>query len=614
MARNELKAAILVDGPSSLAPRKDSGTSSGSKKQPDRGSWASKTEFLLSCAGYAIGIGNVWRFPYLCYRNGGGAFLVPYLLMLFLCGIPLFFMESSMGQFGSTGCITMFRMSPLFKGAGFAIVIVNVICTMYYNVIIAYPILFIVMSLRKTLPWEDCDNPWNTDHCLKLGGVTQLEKNVTSQMNLIAKTKTPADEFFHNHILKISDSIEHIGGIVWPLFVCNIISWIIIYLCICNGVKTVGKVVYFTATFPFVILFVLFVRGITLPGAMDGVLFYIMPKWSELLNLKVWADAAIQIFFSLGPGWGGIVNMASYNPFRNNNRLDSILVPILNCGTSIFAGFVVFSVLGFMAHKTGLPVSSVATGGPGLAFVTYPEAITMLPFPQLWSILFFFMLYLLGMDSCFVQIEAIISSVTDAYPTLRKHKLLVTLGSLFVLFLGSIIFVTNGGMYILQVFDWYAASISVISICLVEVIVVGWTYGCKNFVRDIEFMIGEKIHWWWPLCWKYTTPVILSFIFITTIVFNTRITYNGMPYPAWAVGVGWCSCLVSILCIPGYALCYMIFKKGTWRENFERGTNPTNKWGPQKPEDREAWETFCKTEGRLLCDTVVINGESVTKC
>ncbi|KAJ9580325.1 hypothetical protein L9F63_004018, partial [Diploptera punctata] len=137
------------------------------QSSPERGSWANKTEFILSCLGYAIGIGNVWRFPYLCYRNGGGAFLVPYLLMLGLCGIPLFFMETSLGQFANTGCITLFRICPLFKGAGFTIVVVNLICTAYYNVVISYPIYFLIMSLRPTLPWENCDHEWNTENCMK---------------------------------------------------------------------------------------------------------------------------------------------------------------------------------------------------------------------------------------------------------------------------------------------------------------------------------------------------------------------------------------------------------------------------------------------------------------
>ncbi|XP_011304951.1 sodium- and chloride-dependent glycine transporter 2 isoform X2 [Fopius arisanus] len=499
-------------------------------------------------------------------------------------------MESCMGQFGGTGCITMFRMSPLFKGAGFAIVIVNFICTMYYNVIISYPLVFLSMSFKDKLPWEDCDNPWNTPSCIMINDVRV--ENTTEVEGLLQKVSTPAEEFFNNHVLEISPGVDEIGGIVWPLFICNLISWIVVFLCIFNGVKSVGKVVYFTATFPFFILFILLLRGVTLPGASDGIWFYITPKWSQLTNLRVWADAAIQIFFSLGPGWGGIVNMASYNQFRNDNRLDAIWIPILNCGTSIFAGFVVFSVLGFMAHRTGLPIAAVATGGPSLAFETYPAALTMLPFPQLWSVLFFAMLYFLGMDSCFVQIEAIISSVTDAYPNLRKRKQLVAMGSIFILFLGSLIFVTNGGMYLLQMFDWYAASVSVISICLAEVIVVGWTYGCDNFVRDVEFMLGNKLNPWWPYSWKYITPVILTLIFATTIVFNTRISYNGVQYPEWAVFLGWCSCMVSMICIPGYMIYFLLTTKGSFKKRFEVGTSPTPKWGPQKAGDREAWKRY----------------------
>ncbi|KAK5646532.1 hypothetical protein RI129_004996 [Pyrocoelia pectoralis] len=473
-----------------------------------RGNWGSKTEFLLSCMGYAIGIGNVWRFPYLCYRNGGGAFLIPYLAMLFLCGIPLFFLETSLGQFSGTGCITLFKIAPLFKGAGFAIVIVNFMCTIYYNVIISYPILFMANCFQSKLPWADCGNDWNTENCLQIssGPVNASFINNTQTV----KWKTPSDEYFHNKILQLSSGIDEIGSIVWPLFLCDLIAWTVVYVCIMNGVKSVGKVVYFTATFPFVILFVLLIRGLTLPGAWDGIWFYIYPQWHQLGNVKVWTDAAVQIFFSLGPGWGGIINMASYNEFRNNSKGDAILVPILNSGTSIFAGFVVFSILGFMAHKTGLPVSTVATGGPGLAFVTYPEAITMLPWSNFWAVMFFLMLFLLGLDTCFVQIEAIISSIIDEYPSLQKHKKLVTLGSCVVMFLCSTLFITNGGMYVLQLVDWYAASISVILICLVEVVIVSYTYGSNNFIRDIEFMLQKKVNWWWQLCWKFITPSILT--------------------------------------------------------------------------------------------------------
>ncbi|XP_037961169.1 sodium- and chloride-dependent glycine transporter 1 [Teleopsis dalmanni] len=551
----------------------------------NRGKWGSKTEFMLSCIGYAVGIGNVWRFPYLCYRSGGGAFLVPYLLMLFFCGIPLFFMEIVMGQFSSTGCIGVFRLAPLLKGAGFAIVVVNFFCTCYYSVILAYPLLFMKKIFTNTLPWTSCNNSWNTEHCIDISELAH--HNFTDHSGF----KTPADEFFHLEILKLSSGISELGEIVWPLFWCLVLAWLAVYICIIKGIKTVGKVVYFTATFPFFILIVLFMRGITLTGAMKGILFYIKPEWSRLLDLKVWADAAIQIFFSLGPGWGGIVNMASFNEFRNNAKTDAIIIPIVNCFTSIFAGFVVFSVLGFLSHQTGIPVATVATSGPGLAFVTYPQAIAMLPLPHLWAALFFLMLFLLGLDSVFVQIEAIISSVLDEIPKLRAYKFVTTITTCTVMFLMSIIMVTRGGMFILQLFDWYAASISVIFICILEVAMVSWIYGVQNFIDDIYFMTGKKPGLIWYICWKYVTPIILIGIFFTTIVFNRDITYNGIVYPMWAITIGWLSCCTSIACIPIYILYRMCGNRKDFRNHLRESLTAAD-WTPADEQNRLGYEEF----------------------
>ncbi|CAH1989792.1 unnamed protein product [Acanthoscelides obtectus] len=357
-----------------------------------------------------------------------------------------------------------------------------------------------------------------------------------------------------------------------------------------KGIKSVGQVIYFTAVFPFVILFILLIRGLTLPGAWDGVYFYIWPKWGQLRNLQVWADAALQIFFSLGPGWGGIINISSYNDFKNNSKLDSIIIPIVNCGTSIFAGFVVFSVIGFMAHETGMPISTVAAGGPGLAFITYPSAISLMPWPNLWAVLFFLMLYTLGLDSLFVTIETIVTAIVDDFSHLRKFQFYVTVIVVTLAASFSIIYCTNGGMYWLQLFDWYSASISVVLVCLCEVIIVGWTYGVKRFIKDVEFMTGEKLSWYWILSWKIVTPVFLTFIFVTAITFNTRVSYSGREYPEWAIQVGWASCFTSIACIPllmGYRLLYV--EKGDLIERISSSLNPVPDWGPAKLQDRVDW-------------------------
>ncbi|CAH0557165.1 unnamed protein product [Brassicogethes aeneus] len=562
---------------------------------PIRDKWANKTEFLLSCLGYAIGIGNVWRFPYLCYRSGGGAFLIPYFLMLFTCGIPLFFMETSLGQFSSSGILTLFKISPIFKGAGYAMIIVNVIVSSYFTTIYTYPINFLFYCFQYELPWSNCKNSWNTENCVEVG-FHKINSTILKNSTGIV---TPADEFFHKEILHLSPSINETGSIVWNLFLCNLFSWLATYLCIMKGIKTVGKTVYFTATFPFLILFILFIRGVTLPGAWEGIKFYIYPQWGQLTNLKIWADAAIQIFFSLGPGWGGLISLGSFNEFKNNNRRDSILVPIINCCTSVFAGFVVFSVIGFMSHETGLPVSTVATAGPGLAFVTYPQAISLMPVPQLWAVLFFLMLFFLGLDSQFVQLEAIVASIIDEYPVLSRHKMKMTFGVVFAMTTCSTLYVTNGGMYWLQLFDWYSASIGVILICLVEVIIIGWIYGINNFVKDIEFMINEKLGKYWIISWKFTNPVILTLLLYTTIAYNSKISYRGEFYPDWAVNVGWCSCGVSVICIPMYIIYRLLYvENGDLCERVRVASHCVKEWGPANLDDLKDW-VICVQIDRL---------------
>lgn len=550
-----------------------------------RGHWSNKREYLLSCIGAAIGLGNVWRFPYLCYKNGGGAFLLPYLLMLFLCGIPLFYLESCLGQFSSASCLTVFKIAPLFKGVGYAILVVNFISTCYYVVIVSYPLSYIYESIAHALPWTKCGNAWNTNECLQLDTANYTSNHVQTHAH-----RTPADEFFHNKILHLSNSIDNTGEIIWPLFIFNCITWFIIFLCIMKGVKGVGKVVYVTVTFPILILVVMFVRGITLPGAVDGIYFYIYPEWNKITHYQVWLDAAVQIFFSVGCGWGSIINMASYNHFSNNNKNDAILVPLCNGITSVFAGFVVFSVLGFMSQKTGLPIADVATGGPGLAFVTYPEAIALLPYSQFWSVLFFLMLFLIGLDSCFVPLESMISTMLDEYVKLRKYKMIIS----FIVCCGmcccSTIFITESGMYYIRLLDFYAPSLALVTISLCELFIVGWTYGMKNFARDVEFMNRAKLHCWWPFCWRFIAPIILTIIIFTTITYGKIDPYNGVNYPEWSKSLGWTTATLPVFCIPFYMGYKLLYKsEGDLCERLSLAVRAGKKWGPKQACSREEW-------------------------
>nr|KAG5694278.1 hypothetical protein BaRGS_031996 [Batillaria attramentaria] len=410
----------VTESNTQLLEKRDGQTGEGEEEEEDRQTWDKKLDFLLAIIGFAIDLGNVWRFPYICYKNGGGAFLIPYLTMLVFLGLPLFYMELALGQFHRQGPITIWRrICPMFCGVGYAICVVASFVGAYYNTIIAWALYYLIMSLRSPLVYASCDNDWNTPQCAAPGdGANRTNTSVSS-----------VAEFF---------KFEMDTG----------------YVLTDNN----NTAVWVTATLPFLVLAVLLVRGVTLPGAGTGIIYYLRPDFSRLATLEVWVDAAAQIFFSLGPGFGALIALSSYNKFHNNCFRDAVLTSSVNCCTSFLAGIVVFAVLGYMAHMQGTTVEAVATHGPGLVFVVYAEAISTLGGSVFWAIIFFLMLIALGLDSTFGGLEGVMTALADEFTIFRNRR-------------------TLGGTYFIYLMDTHAAPISLLFICFVEVIAVNWFYG-----------------------------------------------------------------------------------------------------------------------------------------
>uniref|UniRef100_A0A669CC27 Transporter n=1 Tax=Oreochromis niloticus TaxID=8128 RepID=A0A669CC27_ORENI len=513
-------------------PRVDDGD-----ENTERGNWTSKKEYILSMIGYAVGLGNIWRFPYLAYKNGGGAFLIPYFVMLVVVGIPLFFLESAFGQFCSQGPVNVWRAVPLIQGTGVAMVVVSLIVSIYYNVIIAYSLYYMFASMQCPLPWSGCSScdGKHLSHCLYKYTCLLLCSNVALQR---------------------SGGLDETGPVVWHLALCLLLTSILVTAALIRGIKSSGKVVYFTATFPYVVIVILLIRGVTLEGAKDGIDFYIgsQSNLTKLTEVQVWKDAATQIFYSLSIGWGGLMALASYNNFHNNVFKDSFVVTLTNAGTSVLAGFAIFSILGHMAHIYKTPVSKVVKEGFGLAFIAYPDALSKLPISPLWSILFFFMLLTVGLDSQFAGIEVITTCLLDAFPTVFKSKhalLTVTLCS--ILYLLGLPCVTRAGIYWVTLIDQFVASWVLLFLVLLEIIAISYIYGGNRFIKDIEMMIGMKTStfWlWWRACWFFISPCIIVFLLISSLVYFEPPNYGGIPYPDWGMTLGWCMIAFVLMWIP----------------------------------------------------------------
>ncbi|XP_015254590.1 PREDICTED: sodium- and chloride-dependent transporter XTRP3 [Cyprinodon variegatus] len=493
-----------------------------------RDSWGSPMEFVLACVSYAVGLGNVWRFPYLCQMHGGGGFLIPYLIMLVLEGVPLFYLELAIGQkmrLGSIGAWT--AISPYLGGVGLASVVTSLYLCLYYNIINAWSFWYLFHSFQSVLPWAVC--PANS--------------NLTGPLEECEKA-TPTQYFFYRETLNISPSIEENGGLHMGQALCFLLAWVITYLFIVRGIKSTGKVVYFTATFPYVVMLIYLIRGMTLHGALNGVKYMFTPKMEELANPTTWINAATQIFFSLGLGFGSLIAFASYNQYHNNFERQAIIVSFINSGTSIFSAIVTFSIYGFKAtvnYETCLERyisfgAAMAVEGAGLAFIVYSEAIKNMPLSQLWSVLYFVMLLLLGMGSMLGNITAIITPLRDFKVVARISDEVFNGGVCLLCLLLGLGFTTTSGNYWFTMFNDYGATFSLLFVVLIEVIAVSYIYGIRRFEKDIEDMLGHRPNWYWKIMWAGVSPLLLICLFVFYVV---NYIQGGTPtYQAWNKDLG----------------------------------------------------------------------------
>lgn len=347
--------------------------------------------------------------------------------------------------------------------------------------------------------------------------------------------------------------------------------------------------VYFSATFPYIILIILLVRGVTLEGAGDGVAYYLNPDWGTLLKASVWNDAAVQIFYSMGPAWGGVLTMASYNTFHNNCFRDAVIVPLINCFTSFFAGFVVFSTLGFISAKTGTDLEDLSVTGPGLVFITYPEAIAQMPLAPVWAILFFAMLFLVGLDTQFGMVETVISGIVDLFPAqLRRHKTTVAFVICLSFYLIGLPIVTKGGIYWFELINWYSCWISLMAVGMMECIAVAWFYGIRRFLSNIREMLGKDpfIWIWYAVCWLFITPAVILFIIIFGLLQYSPVYYGDYVYPRWAEAVGWIMAAIPLVMMPLIPIYLLAFKaSGGILNRLRFIISPLPDWGPKDSSD-----------------------------
>ncbi|EPM4285259.1 sodium-dependent transporter [Vibrio alginolyticus] len=476
-----------------------------------REQWGSRAGFILAAVGSAIGLGNIWRFPYMAYENGGGAFFIPYIFAMITAGIPFMILEFSMGQkYRGSAPKTLAKTHSKFEWLGWFQVGVAAVIAVYYVAVIGWSISYFGLSFTQG---------WGTD----------------------------TNAFFFSEYLKLGDnSPTDLGSIQWKIALSMVIAWAITYTAIAKGVKS-GIERASKIMMPILFLMVIFLIGrmIFLPGALDGVNYMFEPDFSKIWDVKVWAAAYGQIFFTLSIGFAIMLAYSSYLPEKSDITNNAFMTVLINCGFSILAGIMIFSVLGYMAQEQGKPLTEVVSAGVGLAFVTLPAAINLLPAPYILGPLFFFALVVAGLSSHISIMEAVTSAIIDKLKWSRKKAANVVIGIGFVV---SMAFATNGGLLLLDLVDHFANNVGIMVGGLVEIVLMAWLLKrvpeVRNYVNErSDFSVGQ----WFEICLRFVTPIMLAIILATKLYALITEGYGG-----YDLTLGWA--LIAALFIFGLVI------------------------------------------------------------
>ncbi|MEI4271182.1 sodium-dependent transporter [Klenkia sp. LSe6-5] len=515
------------------------GATAGQSAQPQdqdsrRGGFSSRKVFILAAIGSAVGLGNIWRFPYVAYENGGGAFLLPYLVALLTAGIPFLLLDYALGhRHRGSAPLSFARLRRGAEGLGWWQVGICFVIAVYYAAVIAWALRYTFFSL---------DEAWGAD----------------------------PEGFFFGEFLQAGDiavTTDVVPGVLVPLAIVWVAVLAIMALGVQRGIGTVSLVFIPLLVVAFIALVV---QALLLPGAGTGLDALFTPDWSALASAPVWAAAYGQIFFSLSIGFGVMITYASYVDRREDMTGSGLVVGFSNSGFELLAGIGVFAALGFMAQANGVAVDEVAGDGIGLAFVAFPAIISEAPGGGLLGVLFFGCLVIAGITSLVSVIEVVISAVRDKLDTSRVTATLVVGVPAAVLSL--VLFSTTSGVYVLDVVDRFVNQYGILVVALLSMLAVSWALRALPVLGGHLNVHGRpRMGTGWRVLTSVVAPAGLAVVLVLSLREDLAAAYEG--YPTWLlVGFGWV--LVVALPVVGFLVARLPWRDGTHLEGPPPGSDP----------------------------------------
>lgn len=456
-----------------------------------RQTFNSRLVFLMAAIGSAVGLGNIWRFPYVAYENGGGAFLIPYIVALLTAGIPILWFDFAIGhRWRASAPLAFRRMTRGGEFIGWLKVSICFFITIYYAAIVAWAGIYAMKSFTKA---------WGDD----------------------------PGTYFTNDFLHLNAEKTFSGEFVTPILLTMIGVWIFSIAVLAFDINAgIGKVTVVFVPVLVILFIAIVIRAIFLDGAEEGLNAFFTPDWSILRNSSVWIAAYGQIFFSLSVGFGIMLTYASYLKPRTNLTGTGTVTAFANSSFEVLAGIGVFATLGFMAQAQGVSVRDVATSGPGLAFATFPTIINNMPLGEAFGVLFFASLFLAGVTSLISLLEVVFAAVKDKLEWKRSTTAIV-IGTLMAI-LSTVLFSATSGLVTLDIMDKWTNNLGIVFSAITSLIMVAWVSGRRNeIIQHVNAVSTIRLGLVYKVLTFIMTPAILTYILVLEVISLVEKPYEG---------------------------------------------------------------------------------------
>ncbi|XP_042775594.1 orphan sodium- and chloride-dependent neurotransmitter transporter NTT5-like isoform X2 [Panthera leo] len=536
-----------------------------------------RTEDILMQVAFSIGLGSIWRFPYLCQRNGGGSFILMYFFMLLSFGIPLLYMEMIMGHWLRVDNIRVWKqLVPWLGGIGYASILVCILMSLYNSVIITWSLSYLANSFDNSLPWNQCP-------LVKTTNVTDL-----------SCLRTVSHQYFWYHTtLSASGHIEEgVDALVLHLTLGIFAAWFLLFLTMITGLKISMQILIFSVFLLYIVLLCFLIRSLFLEGAVASLRRMVTTELSSWASLDLWRQAGGHVVYSLGLGLGTTINFSSKAGGNSYIQVAS-LVALVNLVTSLLLTSIIFIVLEFWATTSGhtcveksvsklislikkgvlpqdakppedilllpaldyldwisnlpqhlqypvihfSPSCSIMTQkdkfmeGPGLAFAAFSQAISLFPGASLWAILFFLALVIMGLSTLMSILEGIVCPLQTSFSLFRRYPKLLSVLICLGGFLGSLVFTSHAGSYIMSLFDDCLVPLTLIVIVAFQNVALAWIYGARRFREEMFSKLGHLLWSFFTFLWRYVTlPGLLALFTICLTQLHRRVPSY---YIAW---------------------------------------------------------------------------------